>query len=474
MQVLFESRPDIFRMLGKVRAVQGKPKLDADPVVAGSNFIDKSGCSIWGSVIHDGGRFRMWYQCWPQDWDGSNGHLVAYAESDNGIDWRKPELGLVEYGQAGKAHNLTNLGLHSPSVFIDPSAPPSHRYRAAGCGQSKIKGVNPAVKGNGYYTAHSADGLSWTIDTEMPVIKGSDTIKSIYHPGRGKAIIAFKRPTHLAGAVRRSIWTTDFVEGRPANEVMALIPDDFDDVVAHTRACVSGDYYAMGMLPAGEATIGFVEHFRHQLPRTDRVHTGVYGVCDVGLAYQHAEGYRWLHPSGRRDFLTHDVYDWCKGGYYLSSGPVTVGDEQWLYLTGMRETHAWYVDSSWKRDEKLLQSLIDRGLMSIGRLRWPKWRLFGIEGDAHGEVVLQLKPTTKPTAIRLNYEARQGGSVKVEIMNTAGHLEADCQPLTGSSFDAPVHWGTKTHIPPTNGEALWVRILLDQATVWAFDLVEEK
>jgi len=30
--------------------------------------------------------------------------------------------------------SLTNLGLHSATVFIDPDSAPSHRYRATGCG----------------------------------------------------------------------------------------------------------------------------------------------------------------------------------------------------------------------------------------------------------------------------------------------------------------------------------------------------
>lgn len=475
MQVLFEGRPDVFQIRGKVRCVQGKAKLDEQPVLEGSNFIDKSGSSIWGTVMHDGGRFRMWYQSWPQDWDGNNGHLVAYAESDNGIDWHKPELNLLEYGEAGKAHNLVDLGFHSPAIFIDPAAPASHRYRATGCAQPQHKGCNPAVEKNGYHTAHSADGLSWTIDSPLPEIEGSDTIKSIYHPGRGKGIITFKRGTHVGKIGRRSVWTADFKDGVVSNEVQAMIPDDFDDVVAHAHACVSTDYYAMGMLPcSGESTIGFVENFRHHLPRTAGSEKGVYGVCDVGLAYQHAEGYRWLHPAGRRNFLTHDEYDWCRGGYYLSSGPITVADEQWMYVTGMRETHAWYVDTSWKRVPELLDSLIERGLMCIGRARWPKWRLFGFESDPYGEVVLNLPSPSSLQSLRLNYETRNGGSVRVEVMNAKGDAIKFSDPIGGSSFDAPVIWGGKASIPQTDEDRLWLRIVLDQATVWAFDLIEEQ
>lgn len=53
---------------------------------------------IYGSVIVDGGKYRMWYQA-----QSGLAH-VAYAESRDGIAWEKPDLGLVEID--GKPTNL--------------------------------------------------------------------------------------------------------------------------------------------------------------------------------------------------------------------------------------------------------------------------------------------------------------------------------------------------------------------------------
>ena len=99
----------------------------------------------------------MWYQAWPRDWDGQDAALVGYAESEDGVTWRKPKLGLIDY--LGAPSNLCDLGFHSPSVFIDPEAPASHRYRATGCSSTRHLGANPGVTAPGYYTAHSTDGL---------------------------------------------------------------------------------------------------------------------------------------------------------------------------------------------------------------------------------------------------------------------------------------------------------------------------
>ena len=67
----------------------------------------------------------MWYCGWPADWGGSDACHACYAESDNGIDWVKPKLNVVKDG-AGPSHRLN---LPMASVFIDPDALASHRYR---------------------------------------------------------------------------------------------------------------------------------------------------------------------------------------------------------------------------------------------------------------------------------------------------------------------------------------------------------
>jgi len=77
-------------------------------------------------------------------------------------------------------------------------------------------------------------------------------------------------------------------------------------------------------MPAGQATVGFVTQFRHRHPLYRcKIHGGVignWGETDVTLVYQAEEGARWLHPSGRPDFLTHGDVPWARNGWYLGSG----------------------------------------------------------------------------------------------------------------------------------------------------------
>ena len=88
-ELLFESRLNIAApggasaMEGKLRFVQGKPKLHDGSVLVGDTDTDGAGASIYGTVLRDGGHYRMWYQAWPRDWDGQDVALVGYAESDD-------------------------------------------------------------------------------------------------------------------------------------------------------------------------------------------------------------------------------------------------------------------------------------------------------------------------------------------------------------------------------------------------------
>ncbi|MHB9108107.1 MAG: hypothetical protein ACYDCO_13700 [Armatimonadota bacterium] len=80
------------------------------------------------AVLREGSRWRMWYSA--SDGTGADGTLIAYAESDNGLSWRKPDLGLVEY-RGSRRNNLVDAqpGLNTVAVLYDPDA---GRYVMAG------------------------------------------------------------------------------------------------------------------------------------------------------------------------------------------------------------------------------------------------------------------------------------------------------------------------------------------------------
>lgn len=472
MELLFESRPEIRKLNGKLRWIQQRPTLCEQPVLESSTSGDGAGASIYGSVLHDGGRYRMWYQGWPRDWNGGNSAIVCYAESDDGITWRKPELNLDD--RFPQPQNVTDLGLHAPAVFIDPDAPASHRYRATGHGKQNYAGANRHATVPGYYTAHSADGLHWQLDQEEPTWPQGDVINSIYHPQRKCGLVTMKRNVYSGGIHRRALWDAELRDGQWQARRCALVPDDFDDIAARARGLASADYYGMAMQLAGDATVGFVWQFRHALPRTQGGGgggRGVFGVVDVGLAYQPQRGAAWLHAPGRLDFINSQDIPWRPGGcVYTASCPVEVGDEHRLYLCAT-DPHGWYLDPAWQVDEQTKAKMIERGFAQIGYAAWPRHRLFGYRADPQGTIELALTGHTQPSELRLNYHTHHpDGFVTVAVKGSDTQTHETCRPLTGSDTAGTVAWEQGTVIQPSVEGVTVIEIALTEATVWAWQI----
>lgn len=472
--------PQLHGVTEGVYLVQRKPDVLEQPVMEGSSEVDGMGVSIYGSVIKDGGLFRMWYQAWPkQPLKDGDSALVACAESDDGLSWRKPSHRVMEWGGSRDNH-LTNLPFHSPSVMIDPTAPPEARYRAFGCtGRRKQKdlpqGFDLPVSANyAYYSARSADGLHWTVDGPAPAWTGEDVITAAWDPWAAQAIAAFKRGGQSAGMYRRRFFTATWAGGRCSEPVSALVPDEYDDQLARARGFESADYYGLGLYPGPTVTIGFLWNFLHQPPlgSADIGRYGSIGCVSVSLIYQLERGGRWHHLSGRPDWMSPlEMPDWASGAIYTAASPIEVGDETWLYFTGTRDRHGWAGDQV-----KVTDLVGDLGRMRIGLARWPRGRLIGYESRLRG--IVTLKPLARPgvsvVRLKLNVEARPGGRVRAQWLDDKkqpipGYTFDDCLPLTGSHLAAEIAWrDTPGGAQPHPGSA---QIELDGATLYGFQFV---
>lgn len=133
--------------------------------------------SGYHSVFQDGAIYRMYYKAWHLDVQPpgkvkTDAHPLycCYAESDDGIHWRKPQLGLHEF-QGSKANNIVivsgriggvDADAGHPAVFKDenPNAAPEARYKAI------LRSNHP----KGLLAFQSADGIHWSPMSDAPVI----------------------------------------------------------------------------------------------------------------------------------------------------------------------------------------------------------------------------------------------------------------------------------------------------------------
>ena len=474
MELLFESRTNLGNFNGHLNVVQHKPRIHPEPVVRPDTFADRAGVSIYGSVLKDGGKLRMWYHAIPEDWDfQTDMSSIAYAESDDGFHWTKPALGILKHGPT--ANHLTNLGLHSATVFMDPDAPPSHRYRATGCGYKGLFLCHPEITDMGYYTAHSADGLHWTLDDTKPRWYSADVITSIWHPGRRCGVTALKYSPRWLRIGRRSIHTAECRNGVYSDAVSALYADEFDDICAVTRGFHSCDYYGMGMLAAGQGAVGFLWNYWHELPYTGSPTCGfaLYGTSDITLVYQPEPGGRWFHMPGRPLFVDHTEIPWARNGWINSgSSVVEVGDEHRLYFSGQPTSHGFGWTPDWKATPKWKEYMQTHVASGITFASWPKWRLFGFESDPEGSFSIHLGKIEKPCELFVNYEIiKPDGRVCAELHvhpSAKVHTFEDSVPMTRGATGEKATWKTGTVIPATPSATVFLR--LENARVYAYEL----
>ena len=479
MELLFETRLAITDVRGKLYFVQEQPQTVPDPVMTPEGVCEGNRIAVH-TVLRDGGRLRMWYRPFPQADKIDLNCVVAHAESDDGIHWRRTPLGLLD--TSPHPNNYTDFGLASCSVFIDPTSSPSRRYRGVGYRRPGDKGANPQGTKGCIYTAHSSDGLHWDLDSSEPRWLTGDVVNSAYHPGRGHGLCGMKYSRRMNGITRRAIWTADLHGDAWSDPSCALVPDAFDDVAAIARGYNSSDHYGMGFLPAGRGTVGFVWNFRHKLPLGNKPeHYALYGDCDVSLAYQECAGDRWLHVPSRQSFMNCGSQPWNAGWIRTASAPVEVGDEHWLYFAADAHDHAWHMDADWQPIEKWTRVRQENGFYSVvGLAKWPKWRLFGYHADPEGSVDIEMGEILEPSELLLNYKAACEGNVRVQVFAREGRGDcqdipgrsdpADSVPLTGDSVGEVVAWKSGTVIHPVPGRRIVARLTLGNATAYAWDL----
>lgn len=90
-----------------IRRLFHEPVKHGRPVITPETPLEKGRVNAWNTPLRsaDGASWRLWYI-------GGNELLPLYAESGNGLEWRRPELGLVEHG-GNRRNNMIDLGFPS-------------------------------------------------------------------------------------------------------------------------------------------------------------------------------------------------------------------------------------------------------------------------------------------------------------------------------------------------------------------------
>jgi hypothetical protein len=443
--------------------LRAQPARKTEPVLTPENTNELF--LFGGTCIHDGGRYRLWYECWPGEDIGSERmgvfNLLRYAESDNGVDWRFPSLGLVEYG-GSRANNIVyggpvtpQSGYHGGSVFRDPSAAPEERYKAFHLGHitqeqlAKYREQRPHdidsfhLRGDrvpALFGGVSPDGLKWTPLPEPLLVQTSDTHNVCTYDVVTKKYVAYVRSWYFN---RRTIGRTETDDFRrfPLPEELfwpnASVPP-YDLWYANAKTMMPGtiDYHIMFPL-------------RWSLPDDS---------FEFHLATS-PDGIVWGFVPGGAVCKPGEPGAWDGGVTAPGLGMVELPDDRiGILYAGSPVPHKYP-----RRPP----------LGALAWAWWPKGRLVALQAPLEGSFSLYPLRFSGRTA-HLNFRTKPAGYVQVEAVGPDGKVIdgrsfADCDALNGDHLDRVITWRGKSDLGHPADGAVTLRFRLRTADLFSVE-----
>jgi len=343
---------------------------------------------------------------------------VCYAETRDGLSWRKPELGLVEF-EGSKNNNLVLRGPHGAGVFLDAHEKDSSR-------RYKMLYVDKTMAG-----AFSPDGLRWSSGLDFSAIAavGDTHNNSIWVPsiGRYVGITRLWDRTTKQRVVGRTE-STDFSSWTEAVEVMRADPRHPEDQT-----------YSMPIFECEGSYLGLVTIFN---TTTDTSRCELAWSADT-VHWERIDPGTPLIPLGPEG-----SYD--SGCIYAAATPVVHDKEVWLYYGGSNGPHTGWRD----------------GFFCLARL--PRGRFAGFEPTRRaGSGTIVTKPVKVTSAqLRVNADA-SGGELRVGVLGSDSFSVERSNRIKADTLDGACGW-RNGDLRPLVGKEVQLLFDLRSARVFSF------
>jgi len=409
----------------------------------------------YATLLDLGGRFGLWYEAVPPGGDGE-ANLLCYAESTDGLNWTKPELGLCEYDGRTK-NNIVIDGrrcpygsFHGNGVFLDPTAPPQERFKVVYMAMLKDDGpiarlkrerpwsVSPfgEAKRSIIQYAVSPDGLHWTFNDGAMLSHMSDTQTVVYYDGFLRRYVGYFRTLVMN---RRGIGRAETPDlGRwPVPETLLWSDagnDPAEDCYTNSKSLYPGTQTMHLMFPT--------------------IYKRRVDGCSLRMASS-LDGAAWQWIPGGDVLTTGAEGTWDAGCFFAGSGLTEIpGDRVVLPYGGYHRPHKY---PRWGR------------MGQIGLACWKKERLAALVADEQGEFCTQQLLLPGDT-LHLNFQTSQAGYIRVAVEDVEGRRLDDCDPLIGDRVKAPVTWRGESSLKVGTGTPVVLRFRMRAARLYSFEI----
>jgi hypothetical protein len=395
-------------------------KYVGNPILMADQPWESKVVQLYGMVLPG---FRMWYSTYSHSEDAAH---VLYAESTDGLIWRKPNLN-------GTSHNVLFDGEKAvlPSVTNIP--------------QDRNQPYRLLVYQHGVFNGYrSSNGTANTPYTENPLFSNNSDVALFYwDPNTLRYRGTTKERATVNGISRRAVRFIDSIDLLTwEQEPDLLAPDNQDDLL---NPGFYPHFYGMPVFAIGEQYLGLLWMMNA------RDIDGEFGQTYIQLASSH-DGTHWIREEGDRPpILDHgSPGEWDDGQVYTSNRPVRVGNELWLYYSGCDQEHSTHLPIT---------------VCSIGLAVADYNRLVSLTGT--GIILTDILSATGKT-LHLNYDASQG-QVRVQLNSNGvpipGYEAENCMPMMQNSQDQVVTWMRGILLPETPFQ---IEIRLVTSSIFAF------
>lgn len=414
------------------------------------------------SIISDGKLFRMYYR------GSSSQEVTCYAESEDGINWKKPRLGLFEVN-GSSANNIVFAdrklpATHNFSVLFDnrKGVPAEERFKAVGGASNEKK---PYL---GLYRFVSSDGIHWTRYS-----KDTSAIFSDYALDSQNVITWV--PAENCYAVYMRGWTNGKPgELYPANGVRTIVRSTSKDFLNWSEPV----FMKFGNTPVEHlytnATHPYFRAPHILISMPFRFSPSVKVLTDNELIWNGTDRSQW---QGVADavFMTSrggNVYDRKFMESFVRPGmeQMNWGARSNIPAMGViptgRNEMSFFVTRAYGTKDVFLERMILRtdGFASLHA--------------GYDEGYAQTKPVIlQGNVFKINFSTSSVGYVKIILLDEKGKEipgfgEADFVKLTGDKIDANISWTGGKSLKDINNKKVCIKFIARDADIYSFGVFD--
>ena len=418
-----------------------------------------SSCGVF-TVFQDRDLYRMYYRGWQFDiveekLEQPHRMVVCYAESRDGIEWRKPELGLVDF-EGSKRNNIIwdGIGSHNFTPFKDanPDCPETECYKAIGGIKSE----------GGLFAFASSDGIHWTLVQEKPIItKGYfDSQNLAFWDSERSEYRAYYRDLQNYPHGRDILTATsrDFVNWQEF-PFLEYDPERYTElytnqILPYYRAPHILLGFPMRYIERGESMTGLNKRLSRVRDRYGKAQTDTGFMTSRDARRFKVWGEAFVRPGPQRE----DFSRWAYADSIQAWGMVETGSA----VEGTPPELSFYI-------------LEDYWTGKSVRMRRVTLRIDGfvsIHAPLSGGEFVTRPLTFDGNPLRVNFSTSAAGSIRVEIQDEDGEpipgfALADCPEIFGDSLERIVSWG-QAEVGSLAGRPIRLRFMLKDADLFAF------